>query len=315
MGIAMGTMYAGSSVGTRDAFNALERKRSDTNWDMTAMSSYQASELFNMQFGFARKTRSPNLYERYSWSTNTMAMVMNNFVGDGNGYVGNPDLKPEVAHTLSFTGDWHSADREYQLIANPYYTRVSDYIDARRTYPGSTATNVTATNSFLRLQYANQAARLYGLDISGKMPLGRTSLGQWGAKGQVSYVNGKNRETGDNLYNIMPLTAKATLTHQLGSWKNSLEVLGVKGKGSVSNVRNEIKTPGYALVNLKSSYQLSNNVRLDFGVDNLFDRMYYLPLGGAYVAQGMTMSITGVPWGVAVPGMGRSIYTGVNVKF
>ena len=28
-----------------------------------------------------------------------MAMNMINMVGDGNGYVGNVDLKPEVAHT------------------------------------------------------------------------------------------------------------------------------------------------------------------------------------------------------------------------
>jgi iron complex outermembrane receptor protein len=29
----------------------------------------------------------------------------------------------------------------------------------------------------------------------------------------------------------------------------------------------------------------------------------------------MTMSINGIPPGIAVPGMGRSIYVGVNVKF
>jgi hypothetical protein len=33
-----------------------------------------------------------------------------------------------------------------------------------------------------------------------------------------------------------------------------------------------------------------------------------MPLGGAYVGQGTTMSTNGIPWGVAVPGMGRSIY-------
>ena len=37
---------------------------------------------------------------------------MNNFVGDGNGYVGNLDLKPEVANTVSVTGDWHDAEQE-----------------------------------------------------------------------------------------------------------------------------------------------------------------------------------------------------------
>lgn len=318
MGIAMGSMYAGSSVAAgpngRDAFNAMDRKRSDTNWDLTAMATYRPGTTFDMQFGYGRKTRSPNLYERYSWSSNTMAMVMNNFVGDGNGYIGNPDLKPEVAHTLSLTGDWHSADREYQFVATPYYTRVHDYIDARRTYPGSAAANLSAVNSFVRLQYVNQEARLYGLDLSGKMPLGSTSVGSFGLKGLLSYVNGKNTDTDDELYNIMPLNAKLTLTHRHGNWDNALELVAVKGKSNVSDVRNEIKTSGYGLVNLRGSYAWQK-ARIDFGVENLLDKLYYLPTGGAYTGQGMSMSISGIPWGIAVPGTGRNIYVAANLKF
>jgi iron complex outermembrane receptor protein len=313
MGMQFGMMYSGSSVGTRDAFNAMDRKRSDTNWDLTAMASYRPSEDFDMKFGFARKTRSPNLYERYSWSTNTMAMVMNNFVGDGNGYVGNPDLKPEVAHTLSLTADWHSADREYQLVVTPYYTLVDDYIDARRNYPGAPASNATATN-FVGLQYVNQDARLYGIDLSGKMPLGRSAIGNWGLQGQLSYVDGKNLETGDGLYNIMPLTAKLALTHELGAWRSALEVVGVQSKSDVSDVRNEVNTAGYSLTNLRTSYTWGK-VRIDAGVENLFDKLYYLPTGGAYTGQGMTMGINSIPAGIAVPGAGRSFYASVNYKF
>lgn len=318
MGIPLGSMYAGSSVGPgpggRDAFNAMDRRRADTNWDLSATASYRPGETVDMQFGYARKTRSPNLYERYSWSSNTMAMVMNNFVGDGNGYIGNPDLKPETAHTLSLTGDWHSADREYQLVATPYYTRVDNYIDARRTYPGSAVANATASRSFVRLQYFNQEARLYGIDLSGRMPLARTGVGTIGLKGMLSYVNGRNTDTDDALYNIMPLNAKAVLTHRYGNWDNAFELVMVRAKGDVSDVRNEIKTPGYSLVNLRGSHAWQK-VRVDFGVENLFDKRYFLPLGGAYTGQGMTMSISGVPWGIAVPGMGRSLYAGLNVKF
>ena len=56
-------------------------------------------------------------------------------------------------------------------------------------------------------------------------------------------------------------------------------------------------------------------MRVDFGVENLFDKFYYLPTGGAYLGQGSTMQIGGVDWGTAVPGIGRSIYAGVNVTF
>jgi hypothetical protein len=54
-------------------------------------------------------------------------------------------------------------------------------------------------------------------------------------------------------------------------------------------VRNEIKTPGYSLVNLRTSYAWKQ-VRVDFGMENLFDKFYYLPTGGAYTGQGTTMT-------------------------
>jgi len=52
------------------------------------------------------------------------------------------------------------------------------------------------------------------------------------------------------------------------------------------------------------------------GIENALDRFYNDPLGGAYVGQGATMpSTNGVPYGIPVPGMGRSIYAGATLKF
>ena len=245
-----------------------------------------------------------------------MAAVMNNYVGDGNGYIGNMDLKAEKAHTLSATLDLHSADRLYEFKATPYYTHVDDYIDAVRCPAGSacTAANRTTSNQFVTLQYANQTARLFGLDLSGRMPLASTGAGDFALRGLLNYTNGKNTDTGDDLYNVMPLNGKLVLSHRLGGWDNAFEVIGVTGKSKVSDVRNEIKTSGYSLLNLRASYSWQR-VRLDVGVENLLDKFYYQPTGGAYTGQGTTMSINGIPWGIGVPGMGRSIYAGVNVKF
>ncbi len=310
---------AGSMNQTRDAarFNDANRDKTDNNWDLTALGHYTANANSDIEFGFARKVRSPNLYERYSWSTANMMAAMNNFVGDGNGYIGDVNLKSEKAHTLSATFDWHAADREWELKATPYYTRVSDYIDAIR---WNAATNSPATtfppNQFVVLKYANQSARLYGIDLSGRMPLAKTGWGEWGLKGLLSYTNGKNLDTGAGLYNVMPLNAKLTLTQKIGGWDNGIEFVAVRTKDDLSTMRNEIRTPGYGLVNLRGSYSWKQ-ARVDFGVENLFNKLYYLPLGGAYVGQGTTMTLNtaNMPWGIAVPGMGRSLYTAVNFKF
>lgn len=311
---AAGTI--GAQVVDANAFNARNHERTDNNWDMTALVRHTPSETADLEVGFARKVRSPNLYERYTWSTWSMAAVMNNYVGDGNGYIGNMDLKAEKAHTLSSTLDLHSADRSYELKATPFYTHVDDYIDAVRCTTGSacTAANRTTSNQFVTLQYANQTARLFGLDLSGRMPLASTGAGDFALRGLLNYTNGKNTDTGDELYNVMPLNGRLVLSHRLGGWDNAFEVVGVTGKSKVSDVRNEIKTSGYSLLNLRASYSWQR-VRLDVGVENLLDKFYYQPTGGAYTGQGTTMSINGIPWGIGVPGMGRSIYAGVNVKF
>jgi iron complex outermembrane receptor protein len=298
------------------AFNARDRERTDDNVDLTALGRYSVDPSLDIELGVARKVRSPNLYERYTWSTWSMAAVMNNFVGDGNGYIGNLDLEPEKAYTVSATFDWHATDRSWEIAVTPYYTRVVDYIDAVRCTKGvaCTAANATATDQFVVLQYENHSARLYGVDLSGQVPLARNDWGEFGLTGLVSYTNGKNRDTDDGLYNIMPLNAKVALTHRLGGWDNAVEWVGAMAKDDVSEVRNEIETPGYGLLNLRASYAWKH-ARVDVGVENLFDRLYDLPLGGAYVGQGTTMALNGIPWGIAVPGMGRSIYAGVTLKY
>ncbi|MCW8900162.1 MAG: TonB-dependent receptor [Gammaproteobacteria bacterium] len=302
------------------AFNAADRKKTDNNIDLTALARYTPEKTKTIEVGFARKTRSPNLYERYTWSTGGMAMRMINWAGDGNGYVGNLDLEPEVANTLSATFDWHdAAQNKWGFKMTPYYTYIQDYIDVERcTSTVNTncgAANQTVTDAYVYLQFVNQSASMYGIDISGHFPLAEnTAYGNFTARGILNYVRGKNETTGDNLYNIMPLNARLAFEQQKDNWTNIVEVEAVGDKTDVSAVRNEVATKAYGLLHLRSSYQWKK-VRLDVGIENVLDKLYNHPLGGAYMGQGKTMSGTDVPWGVLVPGMGRSIYAGVNVKF
>jgi iron complex outermembrane receptor protein len=292
------------------AFNSQRHSKTDHNWDLTALARYTPDATQTYEAGIAQKTRSPNLYERYTWSTWTMAAVMNNFVGDGNGYVGDIDLKPEVAHTLSLAANWHDAGKKtWGVRVAPYYTHVRNYIDARCN--GASCPD----GQFNVLKFANQSARLYGVDLSGHARVASTpAYGDFTVSGIMNVTRGENRDTGDDLYNIMPLTAKLALTQKRGRLTNTLEAQFVAAKTHVSDVRNEVETDGYSLFNLRTSYAWKQ-VRLDVGIDNLFDTGYALPLGGAYVGQGMTMAINGIPWGIAVPGPGRSFYAGMSYQF
>jgi len=322
-GYNMSPATTGSAAYYADAtaFNALDHRRLDNNFDLTALARYEPDSSVAFDFGFARKTRSPSLYERYLWvKRSAMAADMNGWFGDANGYTGDVNLRPEVAGTLSATAGWHDKAKDrWNLKISPYYTRVQNYIDVDRCPAiadgsnGCTAARFNATSGFVTLQFANHRARLYGADASVRIPLGGSdSLGSFSLSGVFGYVRGRNLDTGEDLYHMMPLHGTLSLDHHLGKWFSTLDFQAVDAKTGVEAVRNELPTPGYALLNLRSGYRWKlverAGMRLDAGIDNLAGRKYALPLGGRYWVGDTTGN-------TPVPGMGRSVYSGLTFEF
>jgi iron complex outermembrane receptor protein len=314
--------YNNSYSADANRFDAQSHLRTDYHLDLAAVVRFYPDLRQSYEAGIARRTRSPNLYERYAWSTTPMAALMNNFVGDGNGYIGDLDLNPEVAHTASMSADWHDPGMErWNLKLTVFYTYIRDFINAERyVRPGSAGaacngTNMSTTNCYVILRYVNHDAQLYGFDISGAAQLGRlANVGSFSATGMLSYVRGEDATTGDNLYHIMPLNVKLALAHRLGNWTNTIEAQAVADKKYISQVRNEAPTPNYSLVDLRTSYEWKY-ARLDLAVENLFNQFYYLPLGGAYLGQGNSMTTNAIPWGMVVPGKARSFNAALTVRF
>lgn len=294
-----------------DAFNAKDHKTDDFNLDVTGSIRYIHSANQTYDVGLSRKTRSPNLHERYTWSNEAMmAGLMNNWFGDLNSYVGDINLAPEVAYSLRASADWHdAAASDWQLKVTPFYTFVHDYMNV---VPNTDANpyNMSMFVGRQSLRFANDDATLYGLDVDGQKQLGQFA-GHWGVRAKVSYVRAK-ADGGDNLYNIMPLHTKIALEHTHGAWQSALETEIVARKDKLSSLRAEQQTPGYALVNFRMNIDLSATIRLNAGVDNLFDRAYRLPLGGLeYASADMMMGIAPS----TMRGTGRSVNAGISVDF
>ncbi|WP_431859128.1 TonB-dependent receptor [Azospirillum sp.] len=305
--IGMGMMaMANPDAADAQAFNARDRARTDVNFDATALVRYTASDTTEIEAGYARKTRSPNLYERYAWGTGAMSSSMNGWFGDANGYVGNPDLKPEVANTVSVTAALHDPARKaWEVKVTPYYTYVQNFIDVDRIG--------TLSNGFVKLRFANHDAVLFGANVSAAATVYEDErLGAFRLSGMVGWVHGRNLDTGDGLYHMMPVNALLTLEHRLGGWSSAVELQATARKERVESVRNEPETPSYALVNLRTGYAW-NNIRFDVGVENLFDQHYYQPLGGVDYADYRAGGSRGRVG--ALPGMGRSFIAGMTVKF
>jgi iron complex outermembrane receptor protein len=311
--------------------NNQNRQRTDAVVDVTALARYTPADTQQYELGFARKSRAASLYERYSWSrgsvmgmgamamTMPMSMLMNNWYGDGNGYVGNPNLQPEVAYTFSGSADFHDANQEdWGVKVKPFLTYVNHYIDAGFCQPANgvtcnnTAKGFTTTSGgggFRLLQLGNYDALLTGVDVSASKVLLRTDhYGSLSASGVMNYVRGHNLTTGDNLYQQMPFNTTLDLDYKWGGLKATIETQLVAQKNAVQAIRLEPKTAGYALLNLRGSYDWKY-LRIDAGIENVLDKNYSLPLGGVYLGERPMTA------GTPVPGFGRSYNVGLTVTY
>lgn len=318
------TMDAGNVVGYNNggmmanlpvdaaAFNAKSREKKDHNYDATFLTSYKLNQKSDIELGFARKTRSPNIYERYAWAGSTtdpatsgaarMDMRMINWFGDGNGYVGDIDLRPEVAHTLSTSLSLHDElQKNWGIKLTPYYTQVENFIDVDL---------LSTVNGVNYLKFANHDAIIFGADLSANAKiLNHETLGEFKVKMIGSYTRGYRKDGKSELYHLMPLNGKVTFEHALGKWTTGLSTHLVSSKKQVSSLRLEPKTAGYALLDLGTSYQLNKMIKIDLGLTNLLDHNYGLPLGGVDQINYAVGSRT------PVAGMGRSINTAVTIDF
>ncbi|MBY0556162.1 MAG: TonB-dependent receptor [Burkholderiaceae bacterium] len=308
--------YANNMMNAKDAaaakiFNASERRTRDNNYDLTALARFDADSSSTYELAAARKNRSPNLYERYSWGRGNMAMTMTNWFGDGNGYVGKLDLRAETAYTLALTAHWHggSGAQAWFVKLNPYFNRVQDYIDVDVLGQFNPYMQMGAKGALL--QFANHNAKLYGANLSWQVPLTQhASLGALSFSGTAAYTRGQRTDGGD-LYHIMPLNTLLTLEQRSGSWTNQLEAKLVSRKDQLDERRYESATAGYALLNLHTRYQLGKQLQLSAGISNLLDKAYADPLGGVYLAG---LRATGGSLR-ALPGMGRSVEAGLSYSF
>ena len=292
-----------------EAFNALSRARTDIDLDLTALARYEPNAHTTFEMGYARKTRAPNLYERYAWSSDWMSSGMINWFGDGNYYVGNVNLKPEVAQTVSGTASLHDAARsEWEIKVTPYQTYVRDYIDVNQL-----ATQMYGMSTFSQLRFANHNARIWGADVNGTAALWKSSkYGRGQLMGAGGWLQGRRLDTGTGLYQMMPLHARLGFQEKLKGFSGGPEIQMVDRKQHTDPLRFEPRTPGYALLNFNAGYAW-RRLRLEAGATNLLNRWYYLPLGGVnfddFQASGWMGQI------LPLTGPGRSFYVGMSVPF
>lgn len=279
-------------------FNSSDLKQRDYNTDWFARLSIDSSRNFIWYVGAAQKMRAPSYQERYLW----IPLGITAGLADGNLYLGNPDLKPEVSHEIEIGFDMDAG--RFSFYPRLFARNVKDYIQ------GTPSTNMLA-NNFAQmmanmgmgqpdpLQWNNIDARFRGMDMEASFRINPT----WQLRAVGSIIEGERRDIDDNLYRISPDNIMLALDYLGSQWTGSLETVRYAHQERVSKTNKELETDGYTLVNLSASYRPTQNAELGLGVNNLFDKNYDNHLGGYNRAMNPD-----IPVGARVPGLGRSFY-------
>lgn len=211
----------------------------------------------------ARKSRFATIKDRYSTRFGTV--------------IPSPDLKSERATHYEFGYSGQVAP-QWQLDAALFVANIEDSIQ-KVTVPAQD--NCAAPCG----QFQNIAkARNQGVElgING-------DLGEWELAANYTFLDRENRSDRDLHPTDTPRHSLfGSASWNLDAWKHTASVEAASHRYNTSDATQ--MAPGYAVYNLKTGYRFSNDVLIEGGVRNLFDRLYeysegYPEMGRQYFVQ------------------------------
>ncbi|MDB3856007.1 TonB-dependent receptor [Halieaceae bacterium] len=290
----------------RDQFNNSDRSQIESNTDWIAKLYYRKDEILSYYIGIAQKMRAPSYQERYLW----LPLQATAGLADGRTYTGNINLNSETAHELELGLDLRNVRLE--LSPRVFYRHVDDYIQGTPSSNISASmfvammNNMNGTTNTPPLEFNNVDAKFYGFDMDWSYQLNNN----WSLRGVVNYVRANRDDISDNLYRIAPTNTLAGLRYQSTNWSMTTEAVLYAQQNKVSKTNSEQVTAGYGLVNLKGYWQLNNELRLGFGIDNVLNKKYRDHQTGYNRARNSDIKI-----GHRLPGQERNVFIRLDYQW
>ncbi len=172
---------------------------------------------------------------------------------------GNPDLKPERAQSAEIGIQYAGA---YGLGKAVYFrNRLKDLI-------GPASGTLFPVNI--------DRAKSDGVELSYDALFGDTTL-----RASATAQNPVDENSGERLLRRAKRFASINVAHQFDKWNIGGEIVasGSKQDIRVDDFTTKVRVPGYAVVNLKSTYNLGRQTRVVGRLDNLLNKKYQLVHG------------------------------------
>lgn len=231
--------------------------------------------------------RAPSMQERFVSGAHFGTSILPNGI---NRFVANPNLRPETAKNKEITANLHfdslfKQGDKFKIEATYFRNDVKDFINLKIFNDANTNKNASAgagagagaNGAFLptKSQYQNITnARLSGIELQAQYQTERLTLFT-----NYGSTKGKDKDSGEALSNIAAskigvgvnyalvkdkFTVGATVTHYAAQRRVPKD--------------HSVTYPSYILTDLRATYAPLKgewkNLRLDFALENLFDRKY-----------------------------------------
>lgn len=220
-------------------------------------------------------------YGQYAqgFRTPTAKALYGRFDNPGAGYrvEPNPDLDPERSQGIE-TG-LRGTFEQGSFDVSVFYNKYRDFINEDAIVAGYDEPTFQSNNI--------EKAIIKGVEVKGRLELGAFGAPQGlYTKGSVAYAYGRNKDTGEPLNSVNPLTGVFGLGYdeQAGRYGALLDWTLVKRKDRVDDTSfnapdgtsSQFKTPGFGILDLTGYYKLTDDLTVNAGIYNLTDKKYWL---------------------------------------
>lgn len=222
--------------------------------------------------------RAPSMQERFVSGSHFGTSILGR--NEINKFVANPNLRPETAKNKEITANLHfdslfKQGDKFKIEATYFRNDVKDFINLKIFNDANAKTNTNGALLPTKSQYQNITnARLSGIELQAQYQTERLTLFT-----NYGSTKGKDKDSGEALSNIAASKIGVGVNYALVKDKFTVGAT-VTHYAAQRRVPKDhgVTYPSYILTDLRATYAPLKgewkNLRLDFALENLFDRKY-----------------------------------------
>ncbi len=219
---------------------------------------YELNDTFSLYAGYGEGFKMPTSQQLF---VSSLSIGSTGFVE----VIPNPNLKPEFVRNYEI-GIRGELDRGY-LSLTGFHADYKDFIRSLQPVPGPTE-RYTSDNV--------EDVKVWGVEFGGEYEIFDNFI----LTAAVSYQKGRQRVSADAertaFDGAVPLTAVLGGRYFIPDWNLETEVLATFAHGVTERADPDAFKPGgYAVFDAYARWKPRQNIDLDFGIENIFDRRYF----------------------------------------